>query len=84
MAVGGRGRGEGEPGSVCLHAAMRLAQHTTNDPPLLVPLGCAVNEINNSLEQLSTLNGSKPEVVQMKRECFQVWARRGGRVWRAG
>lgn len=66
-----------------MHAAMRLAQHTI-DPPLLVPLGCAVNEINNSLEQLSTLNGSKPEVVQMKRECFQVWAGRGIRVWRAG
>ncbi|GAB4816706.1 hypothetical protein N2152v2_003752 [Parachlorella kessleri] len=30
-----------------------------------------VAEINNSLEQLSTLSGSRPDVVQMKRECFQ-------------
>lgn len=31
-----------------------------------------VNEINNQLEQLSTLSGTRPDVVQLKRECFQV------------
>ena len=31
-----------------------------------------VNEIINALEHLSTQNGSRPDVVQNKRDCFQV------------
>lgn len=30
-----------------------------------------VAEVTHSLEQLCTMNGSKPEVVQLKRDCFQ-------------
>ena len=32
-----------------------------------------VNEVINALEHLSTQSGTRPDVVQSKRDCFQVW-----------
>lgn len=37
-----------------------------------------VHEIINALEALSTQNGQRPDVVQNKRDCFQVRASRRG------
>jgi hypothetical protein len=32
-----------------------------------------VHEVINALEHLSAQNGSRADVVQNKRDCFQVW-----------